>query len=293
MQLGEGGEIHRIPYDQGWILPLEPRPFRKDQLVSAGADQNEMNVGSWYPTRELAEKAVEFHAGITGKKDQFIRWENRHWVDAGARFFFMGLQFEPGTSVFQTNPVYAEKVPGQFDGKGPRWHHAGDTVENSGLPIEVVPIAGPIESAGDGKLRIRYSTPFPQGERNRYTFMARSPGNDTFRHTEQVGMAPRGYKGIRKGKPQVLTFPELPSEIPSTSSPIELGAISDSGLPVDYYVAYGPGAVVEGKLVITDVPKRATFPIEIKVVATQPGSVKGPAIQQAEKAEQVLQITAP
>lgn len=293
LQLGAKGELKRIPYHQGWILPLEPPPFKKEQLISAGADQDERIIGSWFPTRELAEMAVDFHSGLTGKQDQFIRWENRHWVDAGARFFFMGLQFDEGTSVFHTNPVYSDKVPGQYDGKGPKWHHAGEAVGNSGVPIRVVPIAGPIEEVGEGKLRIRYSTLFPQGERNRYTFMALSPGNDEFRHTEQVGMAPRGYKGLRKGKPQGITFPALPATLPANADPLLLGATSDSGLPVQYYVAYGPAVIENNTLVLKDVPARAKMPIELKIVATQPGSGKNPVIQQAAKVEQVLQITAP
>ncbi len=292
-QLGNDGKITRIPYDQGWSLPLTPRTFSEEEPVPAGTDQTRPLNGSWFPSRELAEKALNFHQGLTGKKDQFIRWQNRHWVDAGARFFFMGLQFEPGTAVFHTNPVYADAVPGQYDGKGPVWHHAGEAVGNSGEPIRVIPIAGPMEEAGDGKLRIRYSTLFPQGERNRYTFLAISPGNDTFRHTEQVGMAPRGYKGIRKGKPQTISFPDVPETITADSDPLVLGATSDSGLPVEYYVAYGPGVIQNATLVIKDVHVMARSPIELKIVATQPGSGKDPGIRQAEKVEQVIQVINP
>ncbi len=292
-QLKEKAVLERIPYQQGWILPLEPPPFKKDQVISAGAKPDMKLIGSWFPTRELAEMAVDFQSGLIGKQDQFIRWENRHWVDAGARFFFMGLQFEPGTAIFSTSPVYAEKVPGQYDGKGPKWHHAGEAVQASGVPIEVKPIAGPLKAMGDGRLAIRYSTLFPQGERNRMTFLAMSAGNDQFRHTEQVGMAPRGYKGLRKGKAQVIQFPELPKELPADSGPIELGAHSDSGLDVQYYIAYGPAKIENGQLILHELPTRATFPVELKVVATQPGSGKDPVVQQAAKVEQLLQIVTP
>jgi hypothetical protein len=142
-------------------------------------------------------------------------------------------------------------------------------------------------------MRIRYSTLFPQGERSRTTFIARSPGNAEYRPTEHVGMAPRGYKGLRKGKPQTITFPELPDTVTADADPIELNASSDAGLPVEYYVAYGPGTVVNGKLILTDVPKRARFPLELTIVATQPGSGADPKVSQAEKVEQTIQITRP
>ena len=53
---------------------------------------------------------------------------------------------------------------------------------------------------------------------------------------------------------------------------MKLQATSDSGLAVRYYVESGP-AVIEGEtLQLSDVPKRAVFPIKITVVAYQYGT---------------------
>ena len=100
--------------------------------------------------------------------------------------------------------------------------------------------------------------------------MAYSEGNEEYRYTEQVGMMPRGFKGLTKGAVQAITFPEIP-DLPAGSEGVGLRAISDSGLPVEYYVARGPAAIVHGRLVLRDVPLRAKFPIEVEVIAWQFG----------------------
>lgn len=104
---------------------------------------------------------------------------------------------------------------------------------------------------------------------------------------------PRGWRGLKKGKSQTITFPEL-KDIPADSKPVDLEATSDARLPVRYYVAYGPAVVENGKLKVTQVPRRAECPIEVKVVAYQFGSgLKGKQIKTAEPVERTLKITKP
>ena len=122
--------------------------------------------------------------------------------------------------------------------------------------------------------------------------MAYSEGNRKYRYTEHVGMMPRGFDGLRKGIDQKITFPSLP-DVPADSDPVTLKASSDSGLPVEYYVAYGPAEVVEGKLAICEIPARVKYPVPVKVVAWQFGSGAPPLVQTAEPVEQNFLIRAP
>jgi hypothetical protein len=62
---------------------------------------------------------------------------------------------------------------------------------------------------------------------------------------------------------------------------------------VQYYVAYGPACIEDGRLKITDVPMRATFPIDVKVVAWQFGSGIEPKVKTAKPVEQIIQIEKP
>jgi hypothetical protein len=64
-------------------------------------------------------------------------------------------------------------------------------------------------------------------------------------------------------------------------------------LPVEYYVAVGPAVVEEGRLKIADLPARATFPIEVKIVAYQWGRGIEPLVKTAAPVEQVIQIEKP
>jgi hypothetical protein len=103
---------------------------------------------------------------------------------------------------------------------------------------------------------------------------------------------PRGFAGLNKGKEQTITFPPV-GNLNVESGPVKLKATSDSGLPVEYYVAYGPATIVKGKLKIAEFPSRATFPITVKVVACQFGSGVEPMVKTAMPKEQTIQILEP
>jgi len=109
---------------------------------------------------------------------------------------------------------------------------------------------------------------------------------------QQVGMTPRGFTGLKKGMERRIAFPPL-GNLNVEGGPVALKATSDSGLPVEYYVAYGPAIVADGKLRIAELPARATFPITVKVVACQFGSGVEPMVKTATPVEQTIQICKP
>jgi hypothetical protein len=105
-------------------------------------------------------------------------------------------------------------------------------------------------------------------------------------------MMPRGFKGLTKGKDQMITFP-TPDKIRVGDDPVMLHATSDSGLPVEYYIAYGPAIVSEGRLHAAELPVRAVYPIPVKVVAYQFGSGVEPLIKTAAPVERTVLIERP
>ncbi len=285
-------QLNKIDAAGGWVTDLQIEKASESQ--PARQDKYEGNLGgtNWHFDKEMAEAVMAYHKGIAGKKDQFITWENRYWVDAGTRFFFLGLDWVDDGQTFEVKPVYAEKVPGQYNGRGPIWPKAGQAIGHADAPLKIKPVSGPLVAVGKNRFRIRFDNLEPAGERFRATFMAYSQGDDEFRYTEQVGMMPRGFRGLRKGKQQTITFPEI-KDTKADAEPVELSACSNSGLPVEYYVAYGPAVVEDGALKITQVPARAEFPIEVKVVAYQFGSGVKPQFKTAEPASRTFRITAP
>ncbi len=287
---GQHVKLKTVDYKDGYLTPLEITEASKHEPVQAGKFDGDASEMAWHASKEMAQDVLDYHAGGFGKKDQFIEWKDRYWVDAGTRFFFLGMTWVDDGQTFQVHPAYAQAYPKQHKGNGPRWLQAGEPVGNSGTPIKVRPVAGPIEAVGDHKFRIRYSNLNPAGDRARTTFLAYSEGNKEYRYTEIVGMMPRGFRGLNKGKAQSITFAQ-PGDVAVGSGPIQLIATSDAGLPVEFYVAHGPAKVVDGKLVLTDVPGRATFPIEVEVVATQFGRGLDPKVKTADPVSRTLKIT--
>ncbi|MCX5673717.1 MAG: hypothetical protein NTX87_01800, partial [Planctomycetota bacterium] len=221
-------------------------------------------------------------------------WNDPYWVDAGTRFFFTHLQWVGDGQTFEVHPVHDNTYPSpQPNSAGPRWLEAGKPVGHSAAPILVKQVSGPVVPAGPHALRMQYDGLAPATEGSRVTFMAYSVGDAEYRYTERVGMMPRGFSGLKSGRAQAITFPPVGDLKADSSARRELKATSDAGLPVEYYVAYGPATVTDGQLRITEMPARATFPITVKVVACQFGRGVEPLVQTATPVEQTIRIEKP
>jgi hypothetical protein len=281
--------LKEIDVNQGWLTDLTID--KAGESAAYGDYRGDKTMAAWHVDREMAEATVAYHAGGFGKKDQFIKWNDPFWVDAGTRFFFTKLTWVGDGQTIEVHPVYADVYPSQHNGRGPRWLQAGKPVGHSAAPIVVKHVSGPVVAAGPNTLRIQYDNLAPATERSRVTFMACSTGDPKYRYTEQVGMMPRGFQGLTKGKPHTITFPPI-GDLKANGLPVRLKATSDAGLPVEYYVAYGPATVVRGKLKIADLPARAKFPIEVKVVACQFGRGTEPLVQTATPVAQAIRILA-
>jgi hypothetical protein len=286
---GNNAKLKKIDYRGGWLSdlaieakePFEPAPY--DEY------KGDRSRAAWHFDEETAKATVAYHRGGFGKKDQFINWNDPYWVDAGTRFFFTKLTWVGDGQTLEVHPAYSDVYPSQHRGRGPCWLEAGKPVGHSDSPIFVRHVSGPAVAVGPGRLRIQYDALAPATERSRVTFMAYSKGDAEYRCTEQVGMMPRGFGGLTKGKEQAVTFPPL-YDLTVGGGAVELKATSDSGLPVEYYVGYGPAVVEGGGLRIAELPVRAKFPVAVKVVAYQFGSGVEPLVKTAEPVERTIQI---
>ncbi|MFW5752856.1 MAG: hypothetical protein ACOCYV_02265 [Planctomycetota bacterium] len=247
------------------------------------------DISAWFFDGELARATAAYHAGLVGKRDQFIRWQDRYWLDAGARYFFLGLDWIDHAT-FAVHPAYAESYPGPTaDDQPPRWARAGEPCSHAATPIAVKAVSGPLVATADQRLTIRYRATAPADRRPRLLFMAYSPGDADHRYSELVGYAPRGFHRLKQGAQQTITFPE-PPDLSAGADPLPLQATSDAGLPVSYYVAYGPARIVDGALVLDQIPQRAPLPLEIAIVAWQFGSGIDPRTQTAQPITRTLWI---
>ena len=243
---------------------------------------------AWHFDKTMAEATIAYHTGID-RKDQFIKWRDPHSVSAGARNFFNQVQWVGDGQTFEVHPAYAETYPVQTKGRGSRWGMAGRPVGHSPVPIHTKQVSGPIVASGDNTFRIRFNELAPATENARITFMAYSNGDQEYRYTERVGMISRIV--FTEGKPQTIKFPRI-ADVKADTLPLELNATSDSGLPVEYHIAYGPAQTTDGKLTITELPRRTTQPITVKIIAYQFGRGVEPLVQTAALVEQSIRILA-
>lgn len=281
-------ELKTVDPKSGWLSDLDA--IKKPSGVAAaayGEYKGDKATAQWHFDKEMAEATVKRHAEI-GKKDQFITWKDPFWVDAGTRFFFTKLEWVDDGDTLQTHPVFATTYPERHNNQGPIWP-AGEVGHVKDGKIKVRPVSGPLVAVGDHKLLVEFDALSPANEGVRSTFLAYNEGDEEYRYTERVGMFPRGFNGLGGGKAQTITF-EPVGNLKVGGAPVELKATSDSGLKVKFYVAKGPAVVEDGKLKISELPARATFPIEVTVVAYQFGSGKEPQVKTAKAVEQTVKI---
>ncbi|MBM4034773.1 MAG: hypothetical protein FJ291_23765 [Planctomycetes bacterium] len=285
----EPAKCKEIDHRSGWLTDLAIKSKGEHEPAPHDNYRGDKGRAAWHFDKELAEATVAYHAGGFGRKDQFIKWNDPVWVDAGARFFFTKLTWVGDGQTLEVHPAYADAYPSQHQGRGPRWPQAGQAVGHSSAPIRVKQVSGPVVAVGPNALRMQFDALAPATEGGRVTFMAYSEGDAEHRYTEQVGMMPRGFAGLKAGKDQTIIFPPI-GDLKAGGAPVELKATSDAGLPVEYYVAYGPAEVADGKLRVAELPARASFPIAVKVVAWQFGRALEPLVKTATPVEQVLHI---
>ncbi len=200
-------ECRPVDPRSGWLTDptiKSPGEFAPAAYADYKGDKHK---AAWHFDREMAEMTAAYHAGGFGKKDQFICWTDPVWVDAGARFFFTQLKWVGDGQTFEVHPVYADTYPKQTNGQGPRWALAGQPVGHSNAPIQIRQVSGAVVATGPNTLRMQFDNLAPATEAGRVTFMAYSAGDAEYRYTEQVGMMPRGFAGLKAGREQVITFP--------------------------------------------------------------------------------------
>jgi len=285
----KGAALKKIDPRGGWLTNLTINAAGKFPPAPYDKYEGDRSKTAWHFDEEMARTSVAYHAGGFGKKDQFIKWNDPYWVDAGTRFFFTKLKWVGDGQTFEVHPEYAKTYPPQYKGRGPRWLNAGKPAGHSTAPIRIKPVSGPVAARGANTFRMHYDALAPAGARARVTFMAYSAGDKDYRYTEIVGMMPRGFRGLKKGKDQTITFPPI-GNIKFNSEPVELKATSDAGLPVEYYVAYGPGEITGRRLKISQLPRAATLPIKMKIVAWQFGRAVAPLVKTAAPVEQTIWI---
>ena len=287
------GKLKPVDASSGWLVDRW-RGDRGPSVPAAPFADFKGKEAIWVFDREHAGKLEQYQARFRGKKVQLLAYEQDGGILPDRRTHAqIHPRFRPekdGLS-FRLKGTFLDRVPA---GRAEGWtgKKAGTPVGHGSDPekIRISPICGPVVRTGSGTMAVRFNRfGFTSSRRTGEIYMlAEHPGDGNFRRSvlQSVMMIPhRNGKGI----PQRITFPQIPDQKTGAES-VRLGAVSSTGLPVEYFVVHGPAYIRDGELIFTKIPAGAKFPVEVAVTAYQYGTVNKPQVQSARPVTRTFQI---
>lgn len=270
------GPVHLRPIaaDQGWLADSSGvQPDRWPPAPYAHY-QGSANQAYWFFDREMAEAVTRFNGDRVARKHQMLTFEQDGALLPVAAQGFAALKFEPESDgiTFKLKPEFLPAIP-------PELVRAGTPLGHAEGPIHLKVITGPAEQLASDTFRIAMG----RGDERDIWIEEENYGDRGFRKAVQPGKLSIPAR-LTEGAPQQIHFDPIPDLRPM-AAPKPLHASSNSGLPVRFFVNYGPASVRGDRLVLNEIPKYARCPIEVEVIAYQWGRLAdkfGPAIQTAE-----------
>jgi hypothetical protein len=134
----------------------------------------------------------------------------------------------------------------------------------------------------------------PLGNNRFCVELDRNYKNGKVQVTSSLGVVAEGTADIRKslqplvvnfsynteGTPQTISFKEI-GDVKAGTDAVMLDAKASSGLPVKFFVEAGPAMINGDRLIFTQIPPNAKFPLAVTVAAWQWGTCTAPLYQMA------------
>ena len=273
----------RVPRESGWLIDCTLTDPPRYPAAPYAQYKGDPTLAFWNLDRELALATEKYNTQDHGKKRQMVGFtQDGRPLKPG---WLVPIPFEP-VGDGMTVKVAADYLHAVPEGVG----DAGEPLFPSGTPIKYRLIGGwrgGGEQTGPDTFRIRLNH-FGLDRAGSLMIMAYSEGDKTHGYTELAGDVTFPVKNTA-GAPQTITFPPLPDQ-PAGATVVPLAATSDAGLPVEYFVQYGPAEVHGSVLTLADVPAHASLPLKVSVVAYQLGRAGAAPIQSAAPVEQTFLV---
>jgi len=229
------------------------------------------NRAFWNFDAEMASAMAAVEAGQFDKEPQFIQFlsaagkpldvpENM-WMDLPL------VWSGPDTITYRAS--FADSPTRRYPPMDKKAGHSDGGIKFRAL-------AGAVEQLSPTTFRIS-----PDGrDQMRVYVAAYNEGDRRYRYAEQMSRI-KIPATLTKGAVQTITFDPI-GEMTGSSAPIRLKATSNLGLPVHFYVEYGPAEIDDGDMLrVADLPVSSKAPLTIAVVAYQWGSAIAPFVQTA------------
>ncbi|HEY4356445.1 MAG TPA: hypothetical protein VGN16_11905 [Acidobacteriaceae bacterium] len=261
MGVGGAEQLRPVRAAQGWLTDthgVQPETYPAAPYAAYAGDKSK---AYWFFDREMAEAASRFNGDRKLRKRQMLTFEQDGALLPVAKLGFAPLQFEPEADgvTFTLQPRFLPAIPGELIGAGTALGHANGRIHLS-------LITGMAEQSAPNKFRLAMH----RGDADGVVWIQEEQeGNAEYRKAVQPGQM---HIPVLQddGKPQTIEFDPIPDQAADTKR-VQLHAVANSGLPVRWYVEYGPAQVQGDVLVMDEVPQFAGKAIDIKVVAYQWG----------------------
>jgi pimeloyl-ACP methyl ester carboxylesterase len=255
--------LRPVSWDSGWLID------RAEQHPSAPVAQytGDPKTAFWVFDQSMADAWKKLYDRDQGKKDQMLAFvQDGQIAPWWSGWIVQDLKFEPEADgdTFKVKAIFRDAIPKPLEGAGTPLGHG----EPSEIYYKVLGWSGQTGQIGPDTFAVRFDREGVNGRTLHILIGAVHPGDQNYKATVAVGSMT--LPGPNSGKSQQIAFAPI-SDVDRDTREIPLKATTDSGLPVHYYVSWGPARLDGQKLLIDDVPSGAHFPIEVKITAYQWG----------------------
>jgi hypothetical protein len=261
-----------IAPESGWLTDtggMEPDVHSPAPYMSYNGNPKQ---AYWFFDKQTAMAAAAFEGDRKPGKKQMLTFVQEGEPLPVAHLGYAPLKFEPeedGIS-FKVKGGFLTELPPELIDPGTKLGHAPG-------PISFKIITGPAVQTGPEEFKIQFN----RGDFGGAVWIQEEhPGNDEYRHAVQPGQVQIPAE-LLKGKGQKINFPNFANRKSNDTKPIRLNAISDSNLPVQYYIETGPAIIEDGFIKIKQAPVNSKYPLKITVVAYQWGRTLSPQYKSA------------
>ncbi len=288
-----GLPLVKVDPANGWYIDF----WRYDApplALSAPVGKYPRDDGNWVFNEDIGRLIQAHDTAQNNKKHSIAAFVQNGRVvpDRGGHVGF-ALTFEPEADGqrFSLGSTLLKSAP---EGRQAGWAgmKPGETLEvpaDSGRAA-IRRICGPVEILDNGYAAVRFDRYGinRSGRSNSIAVILEYSGNGEFRRSEIPAEVRIPLKNT-EGAPQIIEFPAL-ADVPAGIKELKLQAASSLGIPVEYYIDYGPAYLMDGVLHFTELPKCTAGPVEVKVTAYQYGRKIEPKIQSAEPVSRTFKI---
>lgn len=258
-------ELKKLNSAEGWLCDRW-RANQKNRPKTAPYAQykGDRHDAFWYFDEEMARLTEQRYAETRFKQEQYVSICQEGQL----------LKYNPKAHIKLSAPFLPES-------DGITFHLSGAFTDSTRAAISdkharnaqprLSVVSGPCIQVDDTTFRVAYAASHANPRRwSGITLCVEADGDNVYKSAvQELNITlPRNDKGQR----QSIAFPSL-QDMRADNMPasIPLGATADSGLPVWYYVKQGPAIIKGGRLVFTTLPRRTRLPMQVTVVAWQPG----------------------